>query len=544
MSDETLVNNELAQSLQMGDFATFNASLSPPTGPTTMSHTQQTAAVFAGLARNARGATLRVPELDIASVAASAAHELTSSSRKPVPTPPRTTPVAQPTTTVPAKLTTMAPPLTTQTPSAIPTPLLQPSPGSYPTTTSASNASTTSGFSSPTLTAFPGFIPPFPGLPYMTNMPPNMASMAPNMNPNMTPNMTNMAMWNMSAQNLMQDHMTLMSQMAAQAAREQIMRHKATPPQTTETPATADGRPAATARPTQPTSPAPGIPNIFPGISMYQDEKRDGELNKWLNSLPRQTYHKRPPLTEWLTEFWVPNGYWEGRDGAGTSFDSTHKVHTLVNKNLEAFKEYPTGMDNRSEQQRRDDEAKEKYEYKSHAQFLQALSRHSVVQWFLRPHDPRWMVYLNFWLDTFANRHRFPIHSRHLKDADEYLRRWMGSLPGTLITSAELRLRLDSWFSYQGPHTVPTLTQSNPRLPLPAGQQPARQPTPSPKRPRLSNTGAAVVEPHNQICRNWNRGYCQEVCSFGRLHLCKTCRSNHREIDHLKTEKAPATTTT
>ena len=141
-----------------------------------------------------------------------------------------------------------------------------------------------------------------------------------------------MAMLNMTAQNVMQDHMTLISQMAAQVAHEQIMRHRAASTHSTESPATADGRTATTARPTQPSSPAPGEPNTFPGISMYQDGKRDGELNKWLTFLSRQPYQKRPPLTEWLKEFWVPNGYWEWRNVAGASYDSTHKANTLVNK--------------------------------------------------------------------------------------------------------------------------------------------------------------------------------------------------------------------
>ena len=61
--------------------------------------------------------------------------------------------------------------------------------------------------------------------------------------------------------------------MAAQVAREQIMRHRAASTHSAESPATADGRPATTARPTQPSSPAPGVPNISLGISMYHDEE-------------------------------------------------------------------------------------------------------------------------------------------------------------------------------------------------------------------------------------------------------------------------------
>ena len=114
-----------------------------------MSHQQQTAAVFAGLARNARGTSLKIPELDMATVTATAAHELTSSSRRTAPTPPRTTAEAQPTKTILSAPTTMAPPSTTQTFSSIPTTLLEPRPGSYPPTTSSSCS--TSSFMSFTL---------------------------------------------------------------------------------------------------------------------------------------------------------------------------------------------------------------------------------------------------------------------------------------------------------------------------------------------------------------------------------------------------------
>ena len=78
MSDETLVTNKLAQSLQVGDYTTFKASLSLPTGPATMSHKEQAAAVFSGLLRNAWGVNLVIPKLNITAVAAKTALKLAS----------------------------------------------------------------------------------------------------------------------------------------------------------------------------------------------------------------------------------------------------------------------------------------------------------------------------------------------------------------------------------------------------------------------------------------------------------------------------------
>ena len=117
---------------------------------------------------------------------------------------------------------------------------------------------------------------------------------------------------------------------------------------------------------------------------MYQYKKRDGDSTKWLAVLPRQPYQKKPPLTKWQGEFWVPNGYWDGKNSTAGSFVSTHK-------------DYPHGVDNCCKQQHWDDKAKEKLTTRA------TPSCHSLIQWFLRPHNPCWMVYLNFLLDTNAN---------------------------------------------------------------------------------------------------------------------------------------------